>query len=101
MSEGPRSPRGSGRRPRDDARADRIGAWRAGRLVALAAVFEADFGQRTPLAVLERHLAETEANPDAASLARQIVTAVARERDRIDARIERIAPQYPVVQLAR
>jgi N utilization substance protein B len=67
----------------------------------LAAVFEADFGQRTPTAVLERHIAETESNPEAAGLARAIVAAVVRYRDRIDAEIERIAPQYPVVQLAR
>jgi len=83
------------------ARADRIRAWRAGRRVALAAVFEADFGQRTAQAVLERHLADSEGDPDAAGLARAIVSAVVKFRDRIDAEIERIAPQYPVVQLAR
>jgi N utilization substance protein B len=82
-------------------RADRIRAWRAGRRLALAAVFEADFGQRTPTAVLERHLAEAEGDPEAAELARRIVDAVVRYRDKIDASIERIAPQYPVVQLAR
>ena len=90
--------RGKGR---DPAREDRIRAWRAGRRLALAAVFEADFGQRTASAVLERHLAESESHPDAADLARRIVDAVVRFRDRIDADIERIAPQYPVVQLAR
>jgi N utilization substance protein B len=82
-------------------RADRIRSWRAGRRLALAAVFEADFGQRTPNAVLERHLAEAEGDPEAAELARQIVNVVVRYRDKIDAAIERIAPQYPVVQLAR
>jgi transcription antitermination protein NusB len=82
-------------------RADRIRSWRAGRRLALAAVFEADFGQRTPNAVLERHLAEAEGDPDAAGLARRIVEVVVRHRDTIDATIERIAPQYPVVQLAR
>jgi N utilization substance protein B len=93
---------GPGKRAsRSTERADRIRAWRAGRRLALAAVFEADFGQRTPNAVLERHLAEVEGDPDAAELARKIVDAVVRYRDRIDASIERIAPQYPVVQLAR
>jgi N utilization substance protein B len=82
-------------------RADRIRAWRAGRRIALAAVFEAEFGQRTAPAILERHLAESESDPDAADLARRIVDAVVRFRDRIDLRIEQIAPQYPVVQLAR
>jgi N utilization substance protein B len=82
-------------------RGDRIRAWRAGRRLALAAVFEAEFGQRTAPAILERHLAESESDPDAIELARAIVDAVVRYRDRIDARIEQIAPQYPVVQLAR
>jgi len=82
-------------------RSDRIRAWRAGRRLALAAVFEADFGQRTAPAILERHLAETGSDPDAIDLARRIVDGVVRYRDRIDAEIERIAPQYPVVGLAR
>jgi N utilization substance protein B len=74
---------------------------RAGRRAALSAVFEADFGQRTATAVLERHLAEVEADPNAGALAREIVAAVVRNRVDIDARIEASAPQYPVVQLAR
>jgi transcription antitermination factor NusB len=64
-------------------------------------VFEADFGQRTATAVLERHLAEVEADPGAGELARTVVAAVVRNRVDIDARIEASAPQYPVVQLAR
>ena len=81
--------------------ADRIRSLRAGRRVALAAVFEADFGQRTPVAVLERSLAEVEADPGAGELARGIVGAVVAHRVDIDARIGVSAPQYPVVQLAR
>jgi transcription antitermination factor NusB len=64
-------------------------------------VFEAEFGQRTATAVLERHLAETEADPGAGDLARRIVADVVAHRDSLDARIELLAPQYPVVQLAR
>ena len=74
---------------------------RAGRRVALAAVFEAEFGQRTATAVLERQLAETEADPGARDLARAIVSQVVARRDSIDALIERTAPQFPVVQMAR
>ncbi|HYM84144.1 MAG TPA: transcription antitermination factor NusB [Candidatus Dormibacteraeota bacterium] len=81
--------------------ADRVRGRRAGRRLALAALFEAEFGQRTAGAILERHLAEVEGDADAASLAREIVSAVVAERERIDARIERYAPRYPVVQLAR
>jgi N utilization substance protein B len=64
-------------------------------------VFEAEFGQRTADAILERHLAETEADPQVAGLARELVGAVVAHRDTIDARIAVVAPQYPVVQLAR
>ena len=80
---------------------DRVRGRRAGRRVALSAVFEAEFGQRTPEMVLERHLAEGEGDPDAAEVARSIVAAVVAHRDTIDARISVSAPQYPVVQLAR
>ena len=80
---------------------DRARSRRAGRRLALASVFEAEFGQRTPGAVLERHLAEAEGDPGAAELAREIVRLVVQNRDRSDASIERWAPQYPVVSLAR
>ncbi len=81
--------------------ADRARSRRAGRRLALASVFEAEFGQRPALAILERHLATTETDSEAAALARALVAAVVEQRDSIDALIERIAPQYPVVQLAR
>jgi N utilization substance protein B len=74
---------------------------RAGRRLALAAIFEAEFGQRTATAILERHLSEVEADPAAAALARAIVAAVVARRDQIDERIAVVAPQYPVVSLAR
>jgi transcription antitermination factor NusB len=74
---------------------------RAGRRLALSAVFEAEFGQRTPGTILERHLAEVEGDPGSAGLARAIVAAVVAERDKIDLAIGAAAPQYPVVSLAR
>jgi len=80
---------------------DRARSRRAGRRIGLAALFEAEFGQRTAATILERHLAESERDPEAAALARTIVEAVVSNRDTIDARIELMAPQYPVVQLAR
>jgi len=81
--------------------ADRSRARRTGRRYALAAIFEAEFSQRTPDSILERHLAESETDPQVAALARELVAAVAQHRDTIDARIGIVAPQYPVVQLAR
>ncbi len=80
---------------------DVIRARQAGRRLALAAVFEAEFGQRTAEAILERHLAETEGDPETAAFARGLVAVVVERRDSIDALIGRLAPQYPVVQLAR
>ncbi|MFN8623932.1 MAG: transcription antitermination factor NusB [Chloroflexota bacterium] len=74
---------------------------REGRRLALGAIFEADFGMRTPQRVLERRLEEEGATGVAASHARILVDAVTRYRDGIDAEIERRAPAYPVVQLAR
>ena len=58
------------------AGSDRVRALRAGRRLALAAVFEADFGQRPADAVLERHLAEIEGDPRASELARTLVRTV-------------------------
>ncbi len=65
------------------------------------AVFEADFGQRTADAVLDRHLAESERDEEAARLSRELVAAVSEYRESIDETIGRVAPQYPVVGLAR
>jgi transcription antitermination protein NusB len=81
--------------------ADRARGRRHGRRLALASIFEADFGQRTATAVLERHLAETERDETASELARELVAAVQEHRVEIDELIGRIAPQYPVVGLAR
>jgi N utilization substance protein B len=81
--------------------ADRQRSRRSGRGIALQSVFEAEFGQRTATAILERHLDEAGADPVAAGLARSIVSAVVAERASIDAVIERYAPRYPVTGLAR
>jgi len=81
--------------------ADRVRSRRTGRRLALASLFEAEFGQRTATAILERHLTDGEADPEAAAVAREIVGAVVADRDHIDAEIGRLAPRYPVVGLAR
>jgi transcription antitermination protein NusB len=99
--DGPRQGRERARGDRDHrASEDRARSRRAGRRLALAAVFEAEFGQRTADAILERHLA-TEADPEAVLLAREIVANVVARRDTLDEQIAAAAPQYPVVQLAR
>ncbi len=90
----------SGRRGRHVGDPDLVAAHRAARRLALAAVFEADFGQRTATTILERHLAETEADPVAAVYARDLVRETVVHRDGIDARIAAVAPRWPVVQMA-
>ena len=86
--------------PGEGGRGGLVRSRRAARRLALAALFEAEFGQRTAAAVLERHLAETEGDPGTAAYARLLVGVVTVHRDAIDARIGRAAPQYPVVTLA-
>ena len=69
--------------------------------MALAAVFEAEFGQRTATAVLERRLIDEPATSPTADHARQLVAIVVEQRDSLDGLISEYAPQYPVGQLAR
>lgn len=95
---GPPPGSGSGRGNRDRA-ADRIRALRRGRRLALSALYEAEFGQRTATAALDRLLA-AEADARTVHLARAIVDAVRRHRAEIDARIEALAPQFPIVTQA-
>jgi N utilization substance protein B len=87
-------------RERREGNEELVRSRRAGRRLALASVFEAEFGQRTADSILERHLA-TEGDAEAAALARELVANVVRHRDVLDATITSAAPQYPVVQLAR
>jgi N utilization substance protein B len=89
-----------GSRAKRSANEELVRGRRAGRRLALASVFEAEFGQRTADAILERHLA-TEGDAEAATLARDLVASVVRHRDSLDATITAAAPQYPVGQLAR
>jgi len=74
---------------------------REARQLALGAIFEADFGQHTASHALERRIDDEQTDPAVAKWARDLVAAVVAKRDTIDARIEEIAPRYPVVQLAR
>jgi N utilization substance protein B len=86
---------------RGRAATDEVNSHRLGRRLVLAALFEAEFGQRTPDTILERHLAEAAADSTTSDFARRLVVAIVEDRERIDALIERLAPRYPVIQLAR
>ena len=82
--------------------ADRQRGRRTGRRLALAAIFEADFGQRTAEAILERHLAETEARSGGGRPGPRAGRRGGRASRR-DRRPDRPAsrPQYPVTGLAK
>jgi N utilization substance protein B len=81
--------------------ADRLRSRREGRRLTLAAIFEAEFGQRTAATVLERHVAGAGGDDEAARMARELVASIVEHRDSIDARIAAAAPRYPVPGLAR
>jgi N utilization substance protein B len=74
---------------------------RTARRLALTALFEAEFGQRTAPAILERHLAAIPVDSPSADYARHLVGVAVARRDEIDARIAHAAPQHPVTSLAR
>jgi N utilization substance protein B len=99
VTPGASHPRSGSRR--DRSATDEVNAHRLARRLALASLFEAEFGQRTAAAILERHVAESAVDEATAGFARELVEGVVGDRDRIDSLIERLAPQYPVVQLAR
>jgi N utilization substance protein B len=86
---------------RDAHTSDLVSSHRLGRRLVLAALFEAEFGQRTAGSILERHLAEGAADEATADFARKLVAVVVEQRVDLDQLIEKVAPQYPVVQLAR
>jgi len=91
----------AGRMRRGQVTVEEVNAHRLGRRLVLASLFEAEFGQRTATAILERHLADTEADAATSEFARGLVGSIIEDRVAIDGTIERVAPQYPVVQLAR
>jgi len=101
LAEAPRSSARTARSARDAHAPDVVSSHRLGRRLVLVALFEAEFGQRTAGSILERHLAEGAADEATAEFARRLVSVVVEERVNIDELIERLAPQYPVVQLAR
>jgi N utilization substance protein B len=74
---------------------------RAARELALAAVFEAEFGQRTSERALERRIGDRLPDAEASSYARELVQIATSHRADLDALIAEAAPAYPVTQLAR
>jgi len=68
--------------------------------VALQALFEIDMTHHDPATVLNERLAEKELPPEGEAFARSLVMGVLEHRSQIDALIERVAPEWPVEQIA-
>jgi transcription antitermination protein NusB len=73
---------------------------RRARIVALQALFEIDMTDHMPGNVIEERLAENELPPEGQAFARRLVTGTIEHRPQIDTLIERVAPEWPVEQIA-
>jgi N utilization substance protein B len=73
---------------------------RRARVMALQALYEMDTVGHPPEETLSRLLAQNAVNEEVAVFARELVTGVLENREQIDAVIARVAPAYPVEQLA-
>ncbi len=73
---------------------------RQARIVALQALFEIDMTHHDPATVLSERFADTELPPEGESFARSLVMGTLEHRQEIDALIARVAPEWPVEQIA-
>ena len=71
-----------------------------GRAMALMALYEADTAGHAPEDVLERLAADERVPRETVAFAERLVAGVRDEREELDTRIGRAAPQFPVDQLA-
>jgi N utilization substance protein B len=76
------------------------GKRRKARILALQALFERDTVGHAPEEVVSRLQEETEAAQDAGDFGRQLVEGVLTNRDKIDETIHRLAPAWPLDQIA-
>jgi len=69
-------------------------------MVALQILYEVDLVGHAPEQVLARYLGEESLPPEGNEFARQLVFGVLREQNRLDAIVARIAPEWPIDQMA-
>jgi transcription antitermination protein NusB len=70
------------------------------RMLALQALFEADVGHHEARQALARLLNTEKTQADTAAFAEDLVQGVLAHRAEIDARVQEVAPAFPVEQLA-
>jgi len=73
---------------------------RQARILALQTLYEADVTGHEPSEILERLLAEADATEDIGSFARELVDGAVSERQRLDDVIVKVAPAWPIDQMA-
>jgi N utilization substance protein B len=70
------------------------------RTLALQALYEVDSVARRPEAVVERLLSEAKLSEENSDFVRGLVNGTLKNRDEIDRHIQKLAPAWPVNQLA-
>jgi N utilization substance protein B len=73
---------------------------RQARIFALQTLYEADMTGHEPVEILERLLQETDATEEVRAFARELVSGAVAERQRLDDVIARVAPAWPIEQMA-
>jgi N utilization substance protein B len=76
------------------------GTRRKARILVLQALYEVDSVARRPEVVVERLLSETNLSPENSEFVRELVSGTLKNRDEIDRHIQKLAPAWPVNQLA-
>ncbi len=75
-------------------------ARRKARIVALQALYEYDCTGHDPLSSVLRLIRENNLPEDPSSFAQRLVTGVMKNKEELDATIQRFAPNFPVSQLS-
>jgi N utilization substance protein B len=73
---------------------------RQARTLALQALYEGDTTPHDPLETLERLLIEADAPAEGAAFARELVEGAVAQRQQLDEVIARVAPAWPLEQMA-
>jgi len=73
---------------------------RQARILALQTLYEADMTGHEPAEILERLLRETDAAEEVKAFARELVGGAVADRQRLDDVIAKVAPAWPVEQMA-
>jgi N utilization substance protein B len=70
------------------------------RILALQALYEIDSVARRPEAVVERLISEAKISPESGDFVRELVGGAMKNQDEIDRHIQKLAPAWPLNQLA-